>query len=221
MPSPRMTNTYRAFAEAGASMVMNIHTHCPEGIELWNGIPIVYSPGNFFFPWTDLSSDHLSPMWWTGYLPKFYCDKSGVYALEIMPYRFDNKQLYALTATEQENFFGYIACLNKLIGDQEEVQRYFEGWVAHHGAFYLSLLRDRLAAWPIDLDQRDAVHSLLPPRNCFTCESHNDLITTYLRLIEEKRVMKSLEYWPMIEQFQRPAWADKYWQELKNQRNLQ
>lgn len=216
MPSPRMINTYRAFAEAGASMVMNIHTHCPEGIELWNGVPIVYSPGNFFFPW---SSGHSNAMWWTGYLPKFYCDRDGVYALEIMPYRFDNERIYALTAAEGEGFWDYISNLNRLISDSEEVLHFFEGWVAHHGSSYLALLRDRLAAWPIDLDQRDAVRALLPPRNCFTCESHNDLITTYLRLIEGKKVAKALEYWPMIEQLQRPAWAEKYWEEeLQNQR---
>jgi poly-gamma-glutamate synthesis protein (capsule biosynthesis protein) len=213
VPSPRMIKTYRAFAEAGASMVMNIHTHCPEGIELWNGVPIVYSPGNFFFPWSDLTSDHLTAMWWSGYLPKFHCDRDGVYALEIMPYRFDNERLYELTVAEKEGFYSYVANLNRLISEPEEVQRCFEGWVAQHGSFYISLLRDRFAAWPIDLDNRDAVRALLPPRNCFTCESHNDLITNYLRLIEENRVAKALKYWPKLEKFQHPDWADKYWQE--------
>ena len=211
MPSPRMIKTYRAFAEAGASMVMNIHTHCPEGIELWNGVPIVYSPGNFFFPWPDLTADHLTAMWWAGYLPKFYCDSNGVYAMELMPYRFDNERLYALTAPEKKDFCDYMANLNRPIANPEEIQHYFEGWVAKHGSIYLSLLRDRLATWPIDLDNRDAIRNLLPPRNCFTCESHNDLITTYLRLIEERRVAKALEYWPILEQFQRPDWAEKYW----------
>ncbi len=218
-PSPRMISTYRAFAEAGASMVMNIHTHCPEGIELWNGIPIVYSPGNFFFPWTDLTADHLSAMWWFGYLPKFYCDCAGVYALEIMPYRFDNERLYKLTYEDEKYFFEYMSDLNRIISDPEEVEHYFHAWVAHRGAYYLSWFRDRLAAWPIALDRRKSVHDLLVVRNCFTCESHNDLITSYLRLIEEGKIAKALDYWPAIKEFQCPAWAEKYWQEtLQNQR---
>ena len=49
-PSPRMVANCRAFVEAGASAVVNIHTHCPQGMEIYQGAPIVYSTGNFFFP---------------------------------------------------------------------------------------------------------------------------------------------------------------------------
>lgn len=215
VPSPRMVETYRAFAEAGASMVMNIHTHCPEGIELWNGVPIVYSPGNLFFPWTDLTSDHLNAMWWVGYMPKFHCDRDGVYALEIMPYRFDNERIYSLNSEDEENFFDYLSTLCKLITDPTVRQSYFEAWTAHKGSIYLSWIRDRLAEWPIGLNSREAVRELLPVRNMFTCESHNDMITQYLRLIEEGRVAQALKGWTKIEKLQSPAWADKYWQKLK------
>jgi len=51
IPSPRMKQTYRAFADAGASAVVNIHPHCPQGMEVYHDVPIIYSPGNFFFPW--------------------------------------------------------------------------------------------------------------------------------------------------------------------------
>ncbi len=214
VPSPRMVKTYRAFAEAGAALVMNIHTHCPEGIEIWNGVPIVYSPGNFFFPWNDPASSRLIAMWWTGYLPKFHCDNKGVYALEIMPYRFDNSRISLLTDVERDQFFAYLHHLSSILQDEAEVNRYFEGWVAQQGTFFLSLLRDHLAAWPIELEQQDAVRALLPPRNCFTCESHNDLITTYLRLIEEKKIAKALQYWPLIEKLQSPAYAKKHRQEM-------
>jgi poly-gamma-glutamate capsule biosynthesis protein CapA/YwtB (metallophosphatase superfamily) len=212
VPSPRMVETYRAFAEAGASMVMNIHTHCPEGIELWNGVPIVYSPGNLFFPWDDLTSDHLNAMWWVGYMPKFYCDRNGVYALEITPYRFDNKQIYALTSEEKKEFFKYLSTLSELIIDFEVRQSYFEAWTAHEGSRYLTWLRDRLAKWPIELNSRSAVRDLLPARNLFTCESHNDLVTQYLRLVEENRVNSALEGWEKIAKLQRPEWAEKHWQ---------
>jgi hypothetical protein len=43
---------------------------------------------------------------------------------------------------------------------------------------------------------------------------NNDLITTYLRLIEEKKIAKALQYWPLIEKLQSPAYAKKHWQEM-------
>lgn len=221
-PSPRMVATYRAFAEAGAAVVVNIHTHCPEGIEIWNGTPIVYSPGNLFFPWQDLTADHLGAMWWTGYMPKFHCDREGVYAMEIMPYRFDNERIYALNKEEREHFLSYMAELNRLIVDPNQVKRYFEGWVAKNANIYFSILSERLAAWPINLKDKKAVHHLLPVRNCFTCESHNDLITTFLRLIEEQRVDQAMLYAPAIKRLQRPAWAYNRWQDrLKAYKNAQ
>jgi len=216
VPSPRMVSAYRAFAEAGASIVMNIHPHCPEGIELWNGVPIVYSPGNLFFPWSDLSSDHLNAMWWIGYLPKFYCDRKGVYAIEIMPYRFDNERMHSLPLEDTEKFFNYMSALCNLISDPETIQSYFDAWCAHEGSKYLSWIRDRLAKWPIELNSREAVRELLPVRNMFTCEAHNNMITTYLRLVEEGRVPQALEGWPKIEMLQSPAWAQKHWEELQN-----
>ena len=218
LPSPRMVDTYRAFAEAGAAAVINIHTHCPEGIELWNGVPIIYSPGNLFFPWDDLASDHLSALWWTGYLPTFHCDRNGVYALEVMPYRFDNKQTYLLDSQEQIDFFKYLSLLSLIITDNSKIHRYFEVWAAHHGSLYLSWIRDRLVAWPVNFSSRDAVHELLPVRNLFTCESHHDMLSCYLRLIEEGRVTEAFQEWPEIERLQSQDWAEKHWQNQLNSR---
>ncbi len=207
MPSPRMVETYRAFVDAGADAVINCHTHCPEGIELWNGAPIVYSPGNFFFPWPDMAPDPMNALWWIGYLPKLHFDKRGVFALEVMPYRFDNDRLYAFPAAERKGFYSYLAALNRLIDDPVAVRRHFEAWCAHHVPEFLAWMRDMLAKWPIALDNREAVRAMLPLRNMFTCEAHHDMIAQFLRLVEEGRVNQALEGWPAIERLRKPAWA--------------
>jgi len=155
-------------------------------------------------------------MWWIGYLPKFYCDRKGVYAIEIMPYRFDNERMHSLPLEDTEKFFNYMSALCNLISDPETIQSYFDAWCAHEGSKYLSWIRDRLAKWPIELNSREAVRELLPVRNMFTCEAHNNMITTYLRLVEEGRVPQALEGWPKIEMLQSPAWAQKHWEELQN-----
>jgi poly-gamma-glutamate capsule biosynthesis protein CapA/YwtB (metallophosphatase superfamily) len=49
LPSPRMQKQYRFYAEQGADIVVGHHTHCVNGHEVHNGIPIYYSTGNFLF----------------------------------------------------------------------------------------------------------------------------------------------------------------------------
>ena len=208
MPSPRMIQTFRAFADAGAAAVFNCHTHCPEPIEIWNGVPIIYSPGNFYFPWADLSADHLSPLWWRGYLTKLHFDKAGVHTVEIMPYGFDNERIFTLSRDKEIGFFGYMEELSGLLADDEKVITYFEAWVAQHGDLYLTWLRDRLAKWPVEMTDRAAVKEMLPVRNLFTCEAHCDLLKQYLRLLEEGRIPKAMEGWLAIEKLQTPDWAD-------------
>ncbi|OGO79986.1 MAG: hypothetical protein A2Y21_00795 [Clostridiales bacterium GWC2_40_7] len=71
MPNPAMVNAYRAFAEAGASAVISMHTHCPQGIEIHNGVPIVYSLGNFLFDYPyDRNRPEADNFWWKGYMAK-------------------------------------------------------------------------------------------------------------------------------------------------------
>ena len=49
LPSPRMQKQYRFYAEQGADIVIGHHTHCISGNEVYNGVPIYYSLGNFLF----------------------------------------------------------------------------------------------------------------------------------------------------------------------------
>jgi len=133
LPSPRMTKTYRAFADAGADVVFNCHSHCPEPIEVWNGTPIIYSPGNFFFPASGISTG-ASPLWWRGYLPKLYFDKNGVHSIEVMPFGFDNNHIFRLSENSEKGFFEYMNKLNQLLANDETVLAYFEAWTAHLGS---------------------------------------------------------------------------------------
>src|SRR5690554_346545 len=49
LPSPRMQEQYRFYAEQGADLVVGHHTHCVSGYEIYQGTPIYYSLGNFLF----------------------------------------------------------------------------------------------------------------------------------------------------------------------------
>ncbi len=86
IPSPRMRQTYRAFADAGASAVVCGHTHCPQGIEKWNGVPIIYSMGNLLMD----ARKKMEPdsLWWTGYMVKIGFAEKRISNLDIIPYSF-------------------------------------------------------------------------------------------------------------------------------------
>ena len=44
-----MKKKYRFLADAGADLIVNHHQHCYSGYEVYNGVPIFYGIGNFYF----------------------------------------------------------------------------------------------------------------------------------------------------------------------------
>ena len=50
LPSPRMQKQYLFYADQGADIVVGHHTHCISGYEVYKGVPIYYSLGNFCLP---------------------------------------------------------------------------------------------------------------------------------------------------------------------------
>lgn len=210
IPSPRMKQCYRAFADAGASAVINIHTHCPQGVELWNGVPIVYSPGNFFFPANSIKYDPAN-FWFYGYLPKITFDKKGAFRIDIEPFRFkpDPWRITALEGKERSGFMEYLCRISEIAADDKESLRYYEAWCALEGAKYVGLLKDRLKTWPIDTNKKAQVKPLMAVRNLFTCETHCEFMRQYLRLIEEYRLKKAESYIPKLEKLRKASFAPR------------
>ena len=52
LPNPDMRKEFRFLADIGADAVIGHHTHVFSGYEMYNGKPLVYSLGNFFFPYS-------------------------------------------------------------------------------------------------------------------------------------------------------------------------
>ena len=53
LPNPYMKKVFHYLADLGADAVIGHHTHVFSGFEIYNGKPLVYSLGNFFFPYPD------------------------------------------------------------------------------------------------------------------------------------------------------------------------
>ena len=196
-PSPRMRSWFRFFADCGADIVFNCHTHCPLGYEIYKGVPIVYCPGNFYFPPRPTSL----PNWSIGYVPKFFIDKEGAYALELLPYFNTKAELLPMKEVEGKGFFEYLDRLCAPLDDKEELQRLFNAWCAHY-RFSFGLFDKKS---PGDLNDRNEVRAALGMRNLFTCQSHNDLHRNMLLLLEQYKLVSAGEDFSLIEELQKPS----------------
>lgn len=202
-PSPRIQELCRAFADAGASFVFNCHAHCPEGVEYRNGTPIVYCPGNFYFPIMDEGG-----LWWFGYLPKALFDRRGVYALEILPYAFDAEQIVPLEGETRISFFRYLETLSEPLDDPARMKRLFEAWSSRHGFGYLARSLAHIPpGWEEHPSDRAVAKAMLGLRNLFSCEAHNDIVRCFLCLQEENRIDEAAKLFPYMEKLQNPEWA--------------
>ena len=214
-PSPRLRDLCRSLAEAGASLVVNCHEHCPQGIEWHGGVPIVYCPGNFWFPpWNEAAAKIRPFLWNFGYIAKILFDDAGPFALELLPVRATPDAVRPLEGADRAEFLDYVARLSKPIGDDAQLRSLFESWCTDNGRNYL---RVSAKALPEDWFREhrannwespgDDPRPFLEMRNIFTCESHHDLVRTYLRLTVEDRLAAALHGRPGISALQNPGFA--------------
>lgn len=200
-PSPRLVQYCRAFADAGANLVFNCHTHCPEGVENWHGTPIVYSPGNFYFP----KEGRYDSLWRYGYMVRCGFGENGATELELLPYFFDNEKVTPLDPEAAECFDRYMEKLCAPIQDPVRLQQLFEAWTTCYGKRRFNVLTTALPpgnAWLELVHERVIRKQAMRVRNIFTCEAHCDMIKCLLRLAEEERVEQAAEGFAEISELQ-------------------
>jgi poly-gamma-glutamate synthesis protein (capsule biosynthesis protein) len=94
-----------AVIDAGADAILGHHVHAVQGVEVYKGRPIFYSPGTFVgrqIPedaanLTDLGARLIAAMSPNGYLTRLIIDRSGVKLAEIVPTTLDDHGLPALS----------------------------------------------------------------------------------------------------------------------------
>ncbi|OGV55943.1 MAG: hypothetical protein A2017_07695 [Lentisphaerae bacterium GWF2_44_16] len=196
VPSPRVVDTYRAFADAGASAVVAGHTHCPQGIELWNGIPIVYSLSNFIF---DATAEYEGYNWWYGYMLRLKFSGTRATGLQVIPHHCmpHGEKVTLLEGSAREDFIKYLNFISEIIKSPDEVRKYYNAWCARSidGGYFSRLGK---AFYPINWEDKTSIGAFMAMRNLHTCEAHNELLTNSLRLIEEHAVEDALKYLPRL-----------------------
>ena len=182
-PSPGKVELYRHFGDLGAKAVIAMHTHCPQGYEVYNGCPIVYSMGNFFFPYPT----EKAPAWSHGYMTELEISKND-FKMNIIPYKFSYEKHTLLTGEEKAHFIKYIDYLNRPIGDDDLLKKYFDAWCIMDGiGGYSGFVNFTLTMVENGATEASGL------KNIFSCEAHNELITNTMKIIYDGRCKKAEE----------------------------
>ncbi|MBQ7982695.1 MAG: CapA family protein [Clostridia bacterium] len=131
LPSPDTQERYRLICDMGADAVIAGHTHCPQGYEMFDGKPIVYSMGNFLFKSsTERSSDD---PWHYGYMTALDIGERCI-DLHLIPYRFSigADKIHVFAGEDREKMLAYIDRLSGTIANPTELENYFRGWSYLH-----------------------------------------------------------------------------------------
>jgi len=190
-PSPGKTELYRHFADIGARAVVAMHTHCPQGYEIYNGCPIIYSMGNFFFP----KEGEYIPTWDMGYMTMLTVDGKKA-SVDIIPYTFDMESHSPLEGEKRDKFMDYLSELSAEIADDDRIFSLFEAWctIVGIGAY--------LEHVGFDDEMYANAKKVSPVKNIFSCEAHVELMKHTLRIIHEGRVEEVKKLVPYIEKMQ-------------------
>lgn len=176
-PSPGKVELYHHFIDLGAEAVIAMHTHCPQGYEYYNGRPIVYSMGNFFFPHVR----NVLPSWYGGYLSELNIT-AGAITLEIHPYRFNMDGIYMLKGEELAHFGKYMSYICEPIHNPVQIQDWFDSWCLT--SEYIHILGTYDKSMFADGKTEEIKHL----KNNFGCEAHNELIRNTMFMIYESRM---------------------------------
>lgn len=181
-PTIKMQEIYRFFIDCGADAVVNHHQHCYSGFEIYNGSPIVYGLGNFFFPRVKYSKT----FWNFGYMIRLIFKEKV--ELELIPYDqcSGNISIQLLQFDDLKRFNQNLKDLNHVISNKEALQKVNEefleqslnmyDWIFQpYKNKYLKALANR-GFFPklLSLNRIDRVMSLI------NCQSHYYRFNYYL-----------------------------------------
>lgn len=184
LPSPRMKELFRFYVDAGANAVINHHTHCTSGYEIYRGAPIFYSLGNFLF---DSPSRREGP--WTKGMAVELTFQQQTVDFEI--YHFDQcaqERLFRLAEPEEASRRDNdIRGINTIIADDKALQATFQTLTSERQREYQSYLEPRFSRLISAAQRRHWLPSLVSRRqrtlllNLMRCESHREILLELLK----------------------------------------
>ncbi|MBD5545443.1 MAG: CapA family protein [Lachnospiraceae bacterium] len=104
--------TYQAplIAEAGADVIIGGHTHCLQGIDVVNNVPVIYSVGNFWFNSKSLDSCII----------KVAVDQQGLKSFQFLPAKTEGCRTYQAEGQERTQLMEYMRELSPNVRIEED-----------------------------------------------------------------------------------------------------
>lgn len=124
IPTPELIAKYHDFIDWGADGVIASHPHCPQGWEQYNGKPIFYSLGNFFFnskPIVDFVAKR--PHWYNGLAVVIDINENGIQAEVINTVNVRNRELKIDDSIEISKHNAYLC---ELLEDKDMYTDYLQ-----------------------------------------------------------------------------------------------
>lgn len=178
LPSPRMTELYRFYVDAGADLVVGHHPHCYSGYENYHNGLIFYSLGNFLFDWHKSTDSD----WNYGYAVKILTGEERD-SYEIHPYKQNGNEtgIHLLSKQETEVFNTRLDKLNAIISSEDLLLESWQQYVSDQKDNYLICLENCTLGIYKQLRKRKILPSFLGMEQrmyllqVLRCDSHRDL----------------------------------------------
>lgn len=138
-PSPVSVRTLRYLAEQGLTAIIRHHPHAVQGHEVWKGVPIFYSLGNFIFNWYTPVMDK---GWYEGILVALNLNKEDRCSFTIYPFEQCKKMpgIQMMKGTQKEHFMSQYEAWCKTIENETALQREWRGALEQRENTYWSSL---------------------------------------------------------------------------------
>ncbi|MCC7203517.1 MAG: CapA family protein [Phycisphaeraceae bacterium] len=181
--SPRMVRDYRAIAESGADAVIGHHAHTVQGMEVHQGVPIIYNLGNFLF-WAPASSE--DALWWVGMIVRLHLSGRTCVGVDIHPTRMDPATGHAslLPPAQREGFFRRLNRLSEIQTDPQAHRRFWNAYCLFRLPHFLARIKETRDGMD---NPKLRVVAAAHLKNLFCCEAHWEVISTGLELIRQGR----------------------------------
>lgn len=177
-PTPEMVEQFRFFASVGADAVINHHTHCISGYEVYNSVPIFYSLGNFIFP-----SENKKNPWFNGLIVKLNITKDNL-NFKMKPFTLDKKNVMSSIHNENEHLLRKeIETISGIITSAKQLSKKWDEYVRNNGNYIypnlvgLSRLERGLLKYLLPNYKKSKLNKI---KHLIRSQSHREIISSDL-----------------------------------------
>jgi poly-gamma-glutamate synthesis protein (capsule biosynthesis protein) len=181
LPSPRLKKTFRFFIDCGADAVINHHTHCIGGEEIYKDAPIFYSLGNFIFD----NPNQRNSIWNYGMGVTLTISKENITYEKHYFEQFNQEPIVKLINANELPY--NVDELSKKISSDEILYENFNRFVSQKSRLYNSYIEPVKSKYLLALINRGITPSFWNKKklkvlsNLITCESHREVLTKVLK----------------------------------------